>query len=103
MDQITAVAGARAGPALNSFGQLPAARKRLEERLQPRRLPARCRDEGAVEERLLAIAQGLAIGPVDQAPGREKHGVSGGGVPLTGRRGARIDVRPPFGEKAEFE
>src|SRR5437868_3933515 len=103
MDQITAVAGRRAGPALNSFGQLAAAGKRFEERLQPWRLPARCRDEGAVEERLLAIAQGLAVGPVYQAPGRDKHRVPRGGVPLTGRRGARIDVRPAFGENAEFE
>src|SRR6185369_5415125 len=94
---------ALAAERLKSLRQLSPTRKRLQKRLEAGWLPTRCRDEGAIEEGALAIAQRLAIRAVHKSAGGEQHRVPRRRVPFARGRGARIDVRLALRDHAEFE
>ncbi len=103
MDRTLAVETKRNRRLLDSLREVAAAGKRLQERLQFRRLPAGGRDERPIEKGGLAVPKWRSVGAVDQPAGGEQHRVARGRVPLAGRRCPRINVRLAFRDDAEFE
>src|SRR5206468_4821301 len=103
MDQSAFLGHELSNIGLNAFGQVPTSGERFQKSVQPSWLPARGRDERAIEKCALAVAKLAAIRSIDQTARGHQHGMTRRRIPFAGWRQTRIDIRLAFGDDAKLE